>query len=253
MSGCGWIYLSRLAPWRQSELMWKGGLPTRRTGNRRGPSRGRSSADQRCSALDESPDPKRESRRNNRDFLLAQRAHQFQVRFHQLRRSKRHLLVKRNVGVVVAPGYLQKTQAGIAGILDIVAHGEWYVAHVTRPIVESARLAGGSEHAHAGLAFGVILPFVGVRMPMQLAHPTEFDLDQGGGAQSGPRIGIQEGSHLAERVRKVGGITLHSIGQAALQRNVDLTRDLGFIRASFDVTKFSDLSVAQATAKRLGD
>jgi sulfonate transport system substrate-binding protein len=40
---------------------------------------------------------------------------------------------------------------------------------------------------------------------------------------------------------------------AALQRNVDLTRDLGFIRASFDVTKFSDLSVAQAAAKRLGD
>jgi NitT/TauT family transport system substrate-binding protein len=38
---------------------------------------------------------------------------------------------------------------------------------------------------------------------------------------------------------------------AALQRNVDLTRDLGFINASFDVTRFADLSVAQEAAKRL--
>ncbi len=38
---------------------------------------------------------------------------------------------------------------------------------------------------------------------------------------------------------------------AALQRNVDLTRDLGFIGKSFDVTKFADLSVVQDAAKRL--
>jgi sulfonate transport system substrate-binding protein len=37
----------------------------------------------------------------------------------------------------------------------------------------------------------------------------------------------------------------------ALQRNVDLTRDLGFIKASFDVNKFADLSVLQDAAKRL--
>jgi NitT/TauT family transport system substrate-binding protein len=38
---------------------------------------------------------------------------------------------------------------------------------------------------------------------------------------------------------------------AALQRNVDLTRDLGLIKASFDVVKFSDLSIVQEAAKRL--
>jgi sulfonate transport system substrate-binding protein len=38
---------------------------------------------------------------------------------------------------------------------------------------------------------------------------------------------------------------------AALQRNVDLTRDLGFINASFDVTRFADLSIVQDAAKRL--
>jgi NitT/TauT family transport system substrate-binding protein len=37
----------------------------------------------------------------------------------------------------------------------------------------------------------------------------------------------------------------------ALQRNVDLTRDLGFVRTSFDVRKFSDLSVVEDAAKRL--
>src|SRR6202790_5154583 len=38
---------------------------------------------------------------------------------------------------------------------------------------------------------------------------------------------------------------------AALQRNVDLTRDLGFIKSSFDVNKFADLSLVQEAAKRL--
>src|SRR5262249_7752851 len=38
---------------------------------------------------------------------------------------------------------------------------------------------------------------------------------------------------------------------AALQRNIDLVRDLGFITASFDVNKFADLSVVQDAAKRL--
>jgi NitT/TauT family transport system substrate-binding protein len=38
---------------------------------------------------------------------------------------------------------------------------------------------------------------------------------------------------------------------AALQRNVDLTRDLGFIKASIDVAKSSDLSLVQEAAKRV--
>jgi len=38
---------------------------------------------------------------------------------------------------------------------------------------------------------------------------------------------------------------------AALQRNIDLTRDLGFIKTSFDVKKYVELSVVQAAEKRL--
>ncbi len=37
----------------------------------------------------------------------------------------------------------------------------------------------------------------------------------------------------------------------ALQRNVDMTHDLGFVRASFDVKAHSDLSLIQEAAKRL--
>jgi NitT/TauT family transport system substrate-binding protein len=37
----------------------------------------------------------------------------------------------------------------------------------------------------------------------------------------------------------------------ALQRNVDMTKDLGFIRAKFDVKQYTDLSIVQEAAKRL--
>jgi hypothetical protein len=37
----------------------------------------------------------------------------------------------------------------------------------------------------------------------------------------------------------------------ALQHNVDLTHELGFVKASFEVAKFSDLSLVQEAAKRL--
>jgi sulfonate transport system substrate-binding protein len=38
---------------------------------------------------------------------------------------------------------------------------------------------------------------------------------------------------------------------AALQRNIDLVRDLGLTKASFDVNKFTDLSLVEEAAKRL--
>jgi NitT/TauT family transport system substrate-binding protein len=38
---------------------------------------------------------------------------------------------------------------------------------------------------------------------------------------------------------------------AALQRNVDLTRDMGFIKASFDVSKYTDLGLVEEASKRL--
>ena len=37
----------------------------------------------------------------------------------------------------------------------------------------------------------------------------------------------------------------------ALQQNVDMTKDLGFVKASFDVKAHSDLSLIEEAAKRL--
>jgi sulfonate transport system substrate-binding protein len=38
---------------------------------------------------------------------------------------------------------------------------------------------------------------------------------------------------------------------AALQKNLDMTKDLGFMRASLDVKKYTDLSIVEEAAKRL--
>ena len=37
----------------------------------------------------------------------------------------------------------------------------------------------------------------------------------------------------------------------ALQKNVDLTHELGFVKASFDVKAHTDLSLIEEAAKRL--
>jgi sulfonate transport system substrate-binding protein len=37
----------------------------------------------------------------------------------------------------------------------------------------------------------------------------------------------------------------------ALQKNIDMTKDLGFVRASLDIKKFTDLSIVEEAAKRL--
>ena len=37
----------------------------------------------------------------------------------------------------------------------------------------------------------------------------------------------------------------------ALQKNVDMTKELGYAQASFDVKKYSDLSMVEEAAKRL--
>ena len=37
----------------------------------------------------------------------------------------------------------------------------------------------------------------------------------------------------------------------ALQRNVDTTRDLGFVKNQIDIAKYADLSLVRDAAKRL--
>ena len=37
----------------------------------------------------------------------------------------------------------------------------------------------------------------------------------------------------------------------ALQKNIDMTKDLGFVRGDLDVKKHADLSIVEEAAKRL--
>src|SRR5437016_2730627 len=88
----------------------------------------------------------------DRRHFLAQSAHdsrvQPEMRLHQLRRRERHPGVKREVGEVAAAEHLEKAQRRVAGILDVVAHGERHVTDVAGAEIEGARLTGRAEHAH---------------------------------------------------------------------------------------------------------
>ena len=56
-----------------------------------------------------------------------------------------------------------------------------HVAYVAILIVEGARVGAGAEHCHASVATDVILPLIGISVPMQLAHPAGLDFDICGG------------------------------------------------------------------------
>src|ERR1700731_5016044 len=68
--------------------------------------------------------------------------------------------------------------------------------------IERPRLAGSPEHAHASLPFDVILPFVGVGVPMHLALPTRINLNQRRGGRGVDREipGITDPHRSAARV-----------------------------------------------------
>src|ERR1700676_3126457 len=55
-----------------------------------------------------------------------------------------------------------------------------HIADVARAEIRRGRRRTGVEHRHPRFALEVVLPFIGVRMPVQLAHAARLDRDQGG-------------------------------------------------------------------------
>src|SRR5438105_8593722 len=88
-----------------------------------------------------------------------------------------HPLRQRDVRVMIGAEQGKEDEWLIACVLDIVAHVARNVSDVTRLVVERAGLTAGGEDAHAPLAGEIVLPFVGVRVPMKLADRARFDLD----------------------------------------------------------------------------
>jgi hypothetical protein len=105
---------------------------------------------------------------------------QLEVDLQEFARRQRPPLVQRYVRIIAALEDLQKAQRRGAGVFDIVPHGERDIADVPATEIERPRLSVGGEHAHAPLAADVILPFVGVGMPVQLPQAARIDLDKRG-------------------------------------------------------------------------
>src|ERR1700722_19803353 len=124
------------------------------------------------------------SSRHDRRLGLSERVHklriQIKVHFDKVGRCQRQPLVERYVSIVRALEDLQKAQGRRARIFHIVPHRERDEADVPAAEIEGTRLAVGREHPHAPLAAYVVLPFVGVRMPVQLAQAAGLDLDKRG-------------------------------------------------------------------------
>src|ERR1700691_4642330 len=93
------------------------------------------------------------------------------MRQHQLRRRMREPFRERQVLVDIALEHLQKFQVGVARILHIMRQRLQHVAHISRLKIHGTGAASGGEHGHSSLSCNVVLPFVGVGMPVQFANP----------------------------------------------------------------------------------
>src|ERR1700722_3172629 len=122
------------------------------------------------------------SGRNDRLLLPAQmrdrRFAQIEMTAHELRWGERHPLVERKVGVIAALEHFEEAERDVAGVFDIVAHGEGYLSDNAGLLIERPRGARRREHAHPALSLDLVLPLIRIGVPMHVSHPAGSDLDQ---------------------------------------------------------------------------
>src|SRR6202012_5023441 len=63
-------------------------------------------------------------------------------------------------------------------VFDIVPHREGHETNIASLKIEGPRLTRRGENTHPRLSVDVILPLVGVRMPMHLTHAARLNFDQ---------------------------------------------------------------------------
>ena len=107
------------------------------------------------------------------------------MRCYQFRRRVGEPFGQREILVIAALEHLQKFQVGAAGVLDVVWQCFLDVADVTHFEVHCSGAGARSEDGHAAFAADVELPFVGVGVPVQLAHASGFYRDDGRGDGGG--------------------------------------------------------------------
>src|SRR5260370_193706 len=89
-----------------------------------------------------------------------------QMGYHEFRWCVGEPLRKRQVLIEAALEHLQKFQVVVAGILNVVGQRLEDISNVPGLKVHGAGTASGSEHSHSSSTADVVLPFVGIGMPM---------------------------------------------------------------------------------------
>ncbi len=120
---------------------------------------------------------------------------------------------QRDILEAVAPEHLQEYEVGVAGIADEVAERFLHIADIAGLEVLGHDLRTGVEHRHRALPGDVILPFVGIGMPMHLA--------QGAGMERHQRRG--DGLRRLE-IAAVGDACLTAGGLAGRRHAAELER-----------------------------
>ena len=77
--------------------------------------------------------------------------------------------------------HLQEDQVRIPCILDVMEQGFFNVPDVSLLKVHGAGAVTCGHHSHSSFARDVILPFVGVRVPVQFPQPSGVNRDHGHG------------------------------------------------------------------------
>jgi hypothetical protein len=83
---------------------------------------------------------------------------------------------QKDLFVVVAAERFDEDQVVVAGVLDVVAAVAFDEADVAGPEVGGVGVRPGVEHRHPGGAFQVVLPLVGVGVPVQLTDAAGLEV-----------------------------------------------------------------------------
>src|SRR6202050_2109313 len=121
--------------------------------------------------------------REHREGLLGN----VQMRGNELGRQVAEPVGQRDLFVVVAAERLDEDQVIVAGVLDVVAAVAPDQADIAGLEVGGVGVRAGVEHRHPGGALHVVLPLIGIGVPVQLPHAARLDDDQGGRDRLGRR------------------------------------------------------------------
>src|SRR5260221_6500796 len=88
------------------------------------------------------------------------------MRHHQFGRRVGQPLCERQVLVVAALEHLQKYQICVTGILNVMQKRFLHVSNVSRLKIQGASAIPRCHNRHSSLSTNVVLPLVGIRMPM---------------------------------------------------------------------------------------